>query len=280
MVVCSTTTSGPFFNNHISESSSVPLLFHKSLAFSSVSCWLLLHSITPFLRHSLVMYRTVVNTRQLQYLCYASDESKVLFIKLEAAFYVWSIGIDFKVFGRNLRIYLCAKSSPISNFHLWSSSKWIWFWHTPTLPYPIPLKSEREEGPCCFQSRAQKVFWNRLHSSRSQCRSSSQKANRQAREEIAQTHHVKNIEAEVEIYCDGAATIWGLYHRCYLFAENIIKDKTHHTLLKNIFVFRTKIDFFCQPQIHEPCAAPFSAHIVDGGSLNFWGQFQIGFALS
>ena len=211
MVVCSTTTSGPFFNNHISESSSVPLLFHKSLAFSSVSCWLLLHSITPFLRHSLVMYRTVVNTRQLQYLCYVPDEYKVLLIKLEAAFYVWSIRIDFEVFGRNVRIYLCAKSSPISNFHLWSSSKWIWFWHTPTLPYPTPLKNEREEGPCCLQSRAQRVFWNRLHSSQSQCWSSSQKANRQAREEIAQTHHVKNIEAEVEIseYCDGAAAIRG-----------------------------------------------------------------------
>ena len=213
IVVCSTTTSGPFFNNHISESSSVPLLFHKSLAFSSVSCWLLLHSITPFLHHSLVMYRTVVNTRQLQYLCYSADKFKVLFAKREATFHVWSIGIESEVFGTNLRIYLCAKSSPISNFHLWSSSKWIWFWHTPTLPYPTPLKSEREEGPCCFQSRAQKVFWNRLHSSRSQCWSSSQKANRQAREEIAQTHHVKNIEAEVEIseYCDYAATKKGLH---------------------------------------------------------------------
>ena len=225
MVVCSTTTSGPFFNNHISESSSVPLLFHKSLAFSSVSCWLLLHSITPFLRHSLVMYQMYQHF-QFQHLCCAPDDFKVLFMKLEKALNVWHILIDFKVIGRNIRIYFCAKSSPISNFHLWSSSKWIWFWHTPTLPYPTPLKSEREEGPCCFQSRAQKVFWNRLHSSWSQCRSSSQKANRQAREEIAQTHHVKNIEAEVEIsgYCDDAAAKRGLYHRCYLSTENTVQD--------------------------------------------------------
>ena len=183
---------------------------------------------------------------------------RYFFIKLEAAFYVWSIGIDFKVFGRNLRIYLCAKSSPISNFHLWSSSKWIWFWHTPTLPYPTPLKSEREEGPCCFQSRAQKVFWNRLHSSRSQCRSSSQKANRQAREEIAQTHHVKNIEAEVEIseYCDGAAAIRGLYHRCYLFTENTAKDKTCRTLLKKLISsFILKPMSFVQPLLVHTLAA-------------------------